>query len=504
MKRILFISAAVLLSTLRLSAQTTSEARAIRTTALQVYDRYVNVMSRLHDGSLSNENSFRNLFPEDKDSLYNDILPNDKPRYLTPERYFQTYTSVVKNASYSYSSFRLGIPQSSGNQWSITIYFTRECSYSTPEVKLPTWSFQYIVRVVMDKQSNSDHIYNNAHISSIVVKNPFQNLVVVVNPQRVPLKWQGSLIYDYDPDCGCWMSDLGRSNVREITSEVDNPFFTLMLDRKDNIYTYKRQRYDLVGGTVAFAPFGFGNSLDGQFADIKGSNNSFLVRAFYGLNLLSDNRNAGFLNFGLEFTNKNFSYDGFFETHYAATDADGDPYTRNINANLIDESWHSFGITVPVTFSYLFNLTPGARNHFYLSAEAGLYATLRFAQSCSYNLSARYTGTYPQYFNVEMDHYYDYGDFRLDESSVEPDKGTKAFDLGVSLGIGLWYQLNEQSFLRFDISARKGFMSQTDYLSNYVLTPDATHYTPVLRSSDNGLLDTFVGLSFIWLRPASK
>lgn len=503
MKRILIISIA-LLGTLQLSAQTVSEERAIRMTALQVYDRYVNLMGHLHDGSLSNENNFLNLFPEDKDSLYNDILPNDKPRYLTPEQYFANYTANVKNATYNYSQFRIDKPKSSRNQWLVDIHFTREVNYSTPETKLPSWSFQYTVRVVMDKEHNSDNIYNNAHITSITVSYPFQNLVVIVNHERIPLKWLGNDISDYDEGCDCWMTDLGRSNIRDITSEVDNPFFDLRLERQNNIHTYSRQRYDLVGGTLAFAPFGFGNSLDGQYADIDGSNNSFRLGGFYGLNLLSDNSNAGFLNVGLELTNKNFSYDGIFETHFNATDVDGDPYTCNITADLIDESWHTFGLTVPVSFSYLFNLTPGARNHIFLSAEAGVYATYRIVQSCSYQVSAHYTGTYPQYFNVEMDHYYDYGDFRFDESQTEPDKATRSFDFGLTFGLGVWYQLDNQSFLRFDISARKGFVSETEYLSGARLTTAATNYTPVLRTSDNGLFDTFVGLSFIWLRPVSK
>ena len=103
-----------------------------------------------------------------------------------------------------------------------------------------------------------------------------------------------------------------------------------------------------------------------------------------------------------------------------------------------------------------------------------------------------------------MDHYYDYGDFRFDESQTEPDKATRSFDFGLTFGLGVWYQLDNQSFLRFDISARKGFVSETEYLSGARLTTAATNYTPVLRTSDNGLFDTFVGLSFIWLRPVSK
>lgn len=503
MKRILAISI-VLLSTLTLSAQSVTEARAIRTTALLVYDRYVNLMGRLHDGTSSNEDNFLDLFAPGKDSLYNDILPNDRPRYLGAEGYFSNYIENITNATFSYSNFLIGNPRARGKQWSVDLHFSRTVNYVTRDIRYPSWSFQYTMRIVMDRTQNNDKVFDNAKIVSISVEDPFQNCVVVVNPERIPLKWQGRLIYDYDPQCNCWMEDMGRSDINSIQSNVDNSFNGLQVSHKGTAHFYSRQRYDLIGGGIAFAPFGFGNTLDDKFPDIKGSNNAFRVGGFYGLNLLSDDHNAGFLNIGIELTYKHFSYDGFFQAQIDTVDSDLDTYTRNIKGDLIDESWNSLAITVPVTFSYLFNLTPGAKNHLYLSAEAGLYASFRALQSCSYQLSARYTGTYPQYWGIEMDHYYDYGDARLDEGKVEPDKGLRKFDVGATLGIGLWYELNPQAFLRLDISARKGFVSETEYLDDYVLSYSANDYTPVLRSSDNGLFDTYIGLSFIYLRPVKK
>lgn len=278
-------------------------------------------------------------------------------------------------------------------------------------------------------------------------------------------------------------------------------FSTLALNAQTEhgaVYSHLGEKYNLIGGGIAFAPSGFGNTLDDQFPDIKGSNNAFRIGGFYGFNLYSYERSAGFINLGLELTYKHFSFDGFYETHYPSADADLDTYIRNISADIIDESWNSFAITIPVTYCNRFNLTPRASNPFYLSAEAGVYAAFRAVQNCSFQVSARYTGTYPQYWNLEMDQYYDYGNFRFDEKEVEPDMRLHKLDVGAILGLGLWYEIKSQAFLRLDFSVRKGLVSEAQYLDKYVITGNAKNYVPVLNSSDSGLLDTYIGLSFIY------
>lgn len=254
---------------------------------------------------------------------------------------------------------------------------------------------------------------------------------------------------------------------------------------------------DYVGGGIHYAPFGFGSSASSQFPSIGTSSGAFRLGGIVGKKVLEDGDNMGFVNAGLEFTIKSYTFDGNHRSHFAAVDADGDDYIRNVSINLKEEHWTSVGIDVPVTFMYLLNLLPEQPRKLYLTLEGGLYFGLRVSQSGSYSLNARYTGTYPQYFNVEMDHYYDYGNYALSDATVSPSGEMNTLDVGLTFGVGAWYRIDDHSSLRFDITLRKGFLGEAKYMSEYEITRAYNNYTPVLHTL-GGLFEPYVGMTYVW------
>ena len=490
----------------QLDAQTVSEARCIRTTALMVYDGYVGIMNRLNDGFSSNEIDFVKMFVEETDSVFNDILIDGEDVWLTPRQYYYLYTSQIKKTDYHFSDFYMGEPISDGDKWVIDVYFSRDVEFPGATVELPPWRFRYAMRIIMEKERTPDKVFSNALIKKISIVDSASSVVVIVNPQKIPLILRDRQIRGYNTDCNCIITDLDGESPADIQTGIDNPFYPIVVDKTGNVYEFYRQLYDIWGVRASVAPYGIGNTPALMNNGITGSNKSLCLGAFYGKYMISTYRDVGFVNIGLELINKNINYRSTITYSYCIplqVDEDGDIYDRNISLFLNHEKWNIYGVTLPVSFSYLFNLTPYAHRHFYLSTELGFFVTYRAVHALSYNLNASYSGTYHQYWDVEMDHYYDYGDYVLTDGRCSANGKIKYFDYGVSLGVGLCYQLSRESFVRFDMALRKGFVLELENNKNRHLTTDYNNYNPVLGFSGYAL-DPYIGLSFILLRPISK
>lgn len=509
MKRTILI-AVLLLNTMMINAQTATEKRIARTVALNMFDRYTTSMSWLSDRSASAENDFVNLFSPDCDSIYNDILPQNKPTFVDATTYYNIFTSAVKTCEFQYSDLQIDNPVLINNQWVVICRYSAKMNLTgrQPAMRYPLWQFHYVMRIVMDNQQNDNKLYANPRITSILVTNPVRNLAIIVNPSGMPLRFQGRYLNNYDPQCQCLVTDLGKSTINSVETDANNPFYYSTFESKGNTHTVAMERKDVFGVGVFASPYGFGNKVN--LAGIKTkTNNAFHLSVFYGKNVYSDYASTLFVNLGAELTNKNLHYYGNYVEHLdSMMDSDNDIYTRNIYMNSLHERWHNFAVTGMGSVSYLIDLNRYSYRAIFLSLEAGIYGSYYFKQSLSYDIDALYTGTYPQYFNVEFDHYYDYGS-DVHNESIDWEKKNNLkhrIDIGATLGIGLWFQLSDFSFLRFDISARKGLWTGKydtfNHLPRSTAESDVNTYQPILTSSKNSLLDTYVGLSYIMLIPS--
>ena len=483
-----------------LCAQSAKDLRMARTTALSVYERYILVANSLRNGG-DNVYNFKDLFADRTDSVYNDILPLPGAPYLSCDVYCQNYTRSVKQAAFSYSDFSMEQPRLVGNKWIVTCHYKRTLTYRSKDgFQYPSWSFDYTMRIEMNRAAGSDGLCGNPKIASITVSEPVEKYVVIMNPSRIPLSWGGINSLPYDPKCDCWAGDIGDKDVKGLSESISTPFAaTTMTSRKPHFYTFYQNTRNVIGGGVYYAPFAIDSKLDGQFAEIKENSNAWRLRGFYGINLTSSSKTAAFLNMGLEFANRNHTLSGTYEIHYDAVDSDNDPYRRNIHANINEENIKIFSFGVPVTVSYLIRVAGSDERPHFFSVDAGLYASFKAITRHTLNMNADYTGTYNYFGQIEFDHYYDYGHYDLNENNVVTDvkEQTNKFDAGVTLGLGFWFSVGKNSFLRADLTALKGLLPEMKYNSNYRITENSTDYHTALQSSNDGAMDFYIGISYI-------
>lgn len=501
MKKLTFLLSFAIMGSMMLYAQSAKDLRSARATALNVYDRYIIVMNSLRNGGDYALN-FKNLFASNTDSIYNDIIPQPGNPYLNSDDYCQKYNKSVKQADYFYSDFSMEQPRQKGDKWVVVCHFKRMVRYrSKNNFYYPGWQFDYTMRVSMSRNAGDDGLCSNPQIVSLTVSNPIENFVVVMNPSRIPIQWDGVYNAKYDQKCDCWTGDLGDKKISDLADGSSSPFGGVTYSSKPpHFYTYQLSKRNIVGGGVYFAPIAFGNKLDDQFADINEKNNAFRFRAFYGINIMNTSSSAAFLNLGLEFSNRSHKLSGSYETHYNSLDSDSDSYVRNIYANIDDEQVKVISFGVPITFSYLLKIAGSNERPHYFSVDAGLYASFKALTSHKLTMNATYTGTYNYFGQIEFDHYYDYGHFDLTESNIKTDikENLNKFDAGFTLGLGLWFSVGNGSFLRADVTMLKGLLSELKYNSEYRITESKDKlYHTALQSSDKGAFDIYFGLSFI-------
>lgn len=499
MKKSALIFAFSIIGCLSLNAQSAKDLRIARTTALNVYDRYIIVMNSLRNGGEYVYN-FKDIFSSTTDSIYNDIIPHSGTPYVGSDDYCKFYTSSVKQANYSYSGFSMEQPRLKGNKWIVVCHFDRSVRYRSKEdFRYPDWQFNYTMRIEMDRNTGGDGLYSNPKVTSLTVSNPLNNFVVIMNPSSYPMQFEGTQLA-FNRECKCWVGELGDTKIKDVLGEAPSPFGNASIKKRNpHFYSYQLSKRNIAGFGVYYAPLAIGNKLDKQFTDIKETNNAWRMRGFYGINLVNSANNAAFINIGLEFANRNHKLSGTYETHYDAIDDDADDYTRNIHAQINDERLKVFTLGIPVTFTYLLRIGGTDEKPHFFSMDAGLFASFKAVTRHKLDMHADYTGTYNYFGNIEFDHYYDYGHFDIKETDIQTDinEQMNKIDAGATLGLGLWFSVGKGSFIRTDFSMLKGFLSEMKYNGDFRITETKEDYHTALQSSNNGAFDFYIGLSFI-------
>ena len=520
MKKVVFCTIALFItSAASISAQTVRDVRHVKTTALSLYEKYISSVSVLHNGGKYTGDDFMSLFIESGDTVYNDILPANQPQITTAYSYYLTYDSIIKYSNFDYNGFRFSAPQKKGGKWYIDCYFTRTVKFATRDSVYniyPAWSFNYTMKIVMDdhiavvrerdgvKEYDPDSLFANPRILSITVDPPLENYFILVNQESIPLRWHGEVVRNYDKDCDCWMMDASKDKISDIKYDGDNLFMQLNYikdEKHPNFYTFSLDKMNLGGIALAVAPYGLGNRGDHRFVDIKEWNNSAKATLFYGIQLSNTLTTSLFFNMGVDAVYNTYNYSGLYQCDYYSTDIDGDDYLRKVRVTLNKETINEMSFTVPLTLNYVNSIYQNNNKQLLLYLKAGAYGGVRFLSAAYVDMSSRYTGLYSQYFNTEFDHYYDYGNYEMNQDNISNyNKGSvNMFDYGIDAGVGLWYALNRQYILGFGIDFRKSFVPVLKYESYEYLTTDFNHYESMLQTSNQGSSNLFFSISLIKL-----
>jgi hypothetical protein len=500
-------------------SQSLTEKRRIKTTALQVYENYKVVLSSLCSKDNYTEDNFMAIF-DDNTVIYNDILPVNTPAQLTPAKYFMQFRANIKRVYPEFGNFTIGEPVSVGGKWQIQCRFTRATRFRTnKEMKYPQWAFNYTMTIEMDKRyDTAKKVYEEAAITTIAVDKPLGKYFVIENQENMSLTAKsGEPFTDWDeeyqsrifPENEWKISDLKASesgNKESFFAYSKTKFSKNPTDA--HFYQLNSQRFpkNIFGIGINYSPLAFGNKMSEEnaktFPDISMKSNALSLSLFYGKQIAYKENATWFFNVGLDLNRYSYQYSG---TNFAVDSIhkgiDDDPHLRyrTINIDSLNEKITNVSLSIPLSFEYVHQLTQ-AKNPVFLSFELGVFAEYTLYSSSKYNLNADYHGVYDYSKEgvgiIEFDHYYDYGD-------NIPVGGTKKlsprFDYGILGGLGLWFALNSSALLKLDVSYKHSFNSPLKYKENYVISKDKDKesYETLLQSTNQGLRNVYVGLSFV-------
>ncbi|GHU79740.1 hypothetical protein FACS1894145_4530 [Bacteroidia bacterium] len=501
-------------------AQSPAEIRRIKTTALQMYENYKVVLSSLYSKDNYTEDNFMALF-DDNTLIYNDIIPANTPAQLTPEKYFAKFRANIKRVYPEFSNFTIGEPVSMGDKWQIKCSFTKATRFRTQkEMKYPQWAFNYTMTIEMDKwYDKTKKVYEEAVITNIVVDKPLGKYFIVENQENISLTEKlGKTLADWDKE---YNSRIFPENEWKISDIKDSES-----DNKENIFEHSKikfsknqtdthfyqvnsQRFpkNIFGIGVNYSPLSLGNKMSEAnaevFPDISMKSGALSLSFFYGKQISHKQNETWFFNAGLDLNRYSYHYSGKYE--YEAVnqndkikDDDGDYYFPKININSLNEKVTNVSLSIPLTFEYVYQLTGQAKNPVFLSFELGVFAEYTLSSRSKYNLNADYHGVYDYTEEgvgvIEFDHYYDYGN---NISVSRTKKLSSRFDYGILGGVGLWFALNNSNLLKFEVSYKHSFNSPLVYKEIYVISKDKESYETLLQSTNQGLRNIYVGLSWI-------
>ncbi|MDR1372926.1 MAG: hypothetical protein LBJ17_07430 [Dysgonamonadaceae bacterium] len=373
MKKTVIISAIFAVLSLNFAnSQTIKETRVIKTTAVEVYEKYSNLISKLSNGNAYNLDYFLDLFAENA-VIYNDILPNNMPQEISPQEYFDFFTENIEMIYGDYSSFDLSFPALENGKWKVQCEFKKAIRFRTKkDFYYPKYEFMYKMTIEMDNEYNERYkIYKNAKITRIDVIEPLEGFFIVEKNNRYNLTYENETIDGWDEENNSRLFQTPNFNVNRIVVESGDYFNppTLVKNEADNhFYDFKTIKKNLFGFGINCAPVGLGNKISStNFSDIKSTNNALSLSLFYAWQLSHKQKSTWFLNLGLDLSLYNYNYKGDDYTEYQAIDADNDPYLRKIKITGLQEKAHNLGISLPLSFQYLYKISNSKKHPVFLS-----------------------------------------------------------------------------------------------------------------------------------------
>jgi len=418
-------------------AQSVTETRQIKTTALQVYENYKVVMAGLYSNNAYTEDKFMALF-EKESLIYNDILPDNQPQHLSPANYFKKFKASIRRINPAFSDFKMGEPVAVGNRWQIKCFFTRGTRFSTQkDMKYPEWSFNYVITIEMDKLYNkTNKVYENAKIISIDVENPLESFFVIENKENIPLVTKsGEILHDWDkeyqsrifPDDEWKIDDIiiPKSIIKDGIFEFSKG--KLSKNQTDaHFYQLDAQRFkkNIVGIGVNYFPVAGGNKIN--IDNIEHRSVSWSLSLLYGKQIYHKGKSTVFVNSG-------FDMNCYFHKYSYIDDAKDE--------NLMKVKINNFSFSIPLSMQYLHRLTKQTKKQIFLSLELGGFGESTLFSNNIYR-DAQNSDSFKDFFdkNKEL-------------------KLNSRWNYGIFGDVGLWYAWNKTSLLKFDVSYKHSIKS---------------------------------------------
>ena len=429
-------------------AQSVTETRHVKTTALQIYENYKVVMSDLYSKNDYTKDNFMALF-DSKSVIYNDIIPSNNSTLLSPARYFENFKTNIKRIYPVFSDFRMGDPVSVDSKWQIKCYFTRRTRFRTQkDLNYPEWSFNYTMTVEMNKRyDDNKKVYENAKITSVEVDNPLKGFFIIENKENTPLVTKsGETLKDWDTEYQSRIFPEDKWKIKDIqVFEPDKDIFgddktKYSKNRTDaNFYQLSIQRLkkDIFGIGINYSPVALGNNTsETNIVNFKESS-ALSFSLFYGKQIVHKEKSTVFFNAGLELNR--YSY----------------KFSTKENTNI-------FSVSVPLNVQYLYQLSSQhTKKPIFLSSELGVFA-----------------------------------EHTLPATSKDSLKLYSRFNYGILGGVGLWFTLDNSNLLKFDVSYRGGFNSLLRYF------PQGSKYNngddkQLPQSTNQSLQNIYFGISWV-------
>ena len=477
MKNSILTAVVVIITTISAFSQSITETRHIKSTAFQIYENYKVVMSGLYSRSSYTEDYFMALF-DSSAVIYNDIIPANTPAQLSPSEYFEKFKANINRIYPVFSDFKMGDPVSVGNKWQIQCSFTRATRFRTQkDMKYPEWSFNYTMTIEMDQSYNdTNKVCENAKIVSVEVDHPLEKFFVIENKENIPLTSKsGETLNDWDEEYQSRIFPVEKWKISDINvpeSIINENIFEYSkgkLSKNDtDAYFYQtdiqRFKKDFVGIGASFSPLAFGNKMSKDFKNFKPTSSALSFSLFYGKQVFHKEKATGFVNFGLDLNRYSYKYSGINDTIKYSDDKDRDGYSHKIIVNWLNEKKVNFtSMAVPVSFEYVRQLTEQTKNPIFLSFELGVFAEFRLSSKSGHILTAVY---YSDSFDVSL---------------------TQQFACGIFGGVGLWYVLNKNSLIKFNVSYKQSLNSPLKYNEDPVISK--------LQSTNHG--NIYFGISWV-------
>jgi hypothetical protein len=484
MKKTILTIATILLAFVSAFSQSVTDTRHIKTTALQVYENYKVVMSGLYSRSAYTEDNFIALF-DSKALIYNDILPDNNPQQLSSKNYFAKFKANVNRIYPTFSDFKMGEPVSVGSKWQIKCNFVRSARFRTQnEMNYPEWSFNYAITIEMDKRYNqTNKVYENAKIVNVEVNNPLKNFFVIENKENIPLTSKsGKPVNDWDAEYQSRIFPEKEWKIKDIEvaeSNNNKNFFEYSKSKFSknqadaHFYQLDVQRFpkNIIGIGVNFSPITSVNNisdanLKDKFDDPK--SNAFFLSFFYGKQIARKEKSTLFFDFGLDFNKYSHEYNSNKSISQL----------NNPKIDSLNEKINVISVSIPLSIEYLYQLTQQTKKPIFLSFELGVFAEYALSASSKYNLTNAVYNDIT--YNIN-------GQKRLE----------KSLGAGILGGIGLWFALNDNNLLKFNVSYKQSFSSLVGYQENDVISENKDSYHSLLQSTKQGMQNIGIGISWV-------
>ena len=491
--------------------QNLQEVRVARLLAIDAYDKMSLTMLDLHNVGKNYYlyDEFVQLF-SDNAIVYNDLLPNNIPQYVSPAEYISIYADRIAADRITFHSLELNDLPTKQDDGSFVIpcRFTKSVIYKTLNgYNYPKYSFKYTMTVTID--ANMEH----ALISAITPDYPLGNFFILRKHPNHEILYKNIPIDEYDDD----NQRLFSADLYDLSSFslTNSDFFrraTFLRDTIDNHFYYVDETtFDMVGVSLGVGIYSIGNrvaqNVRPYMDKLAQFNYPLQLMGKYSLQLskkTSERYGIWFFNIGaaLDWTNYQIS------THYShnieAVDSDGETYLRSIDIKLNKESINKVDFTLPLTFEVLLPISSKNKLNQFFSIEFGIWGSVSLLDQIQFDANVSYKGRYDYFGGVTFDRYYDYGEYTINEKVSKPNYYINRWNFGGLGSLSYLLSIKENHMIKLGLQYKQGCLTPSYLPNDYILSYDKDHYQSLISTLNGWQGDLFLQLSYVHLLKRKK